>query len=101
MIRKKCASGGTQNESKSDRGGQPGNENALKKLRLHEPLSLETDDEVLRFIRSILIPETLRGNLGTRSCSALTTACRVLLDYGEGLKELERRISELERRQLR
>jgi hypothetical protein len=58
-------------------------------------LRLRSSDEILRFMREILIPQTLAGRIGTRQASAITTACKVLLDY-ESLQELEKRVAELE-----
>jgi hypothetical protein len=58
-------------------------------------LKLETSDEILTFMRKVLIPQTLAGRIGTRQSSAITTCCKVLLDY-DRLGELEKRIELLE-----
>jgi hypothetical protein len=46
-------------------------------------------------MREILIPYTLSGRIGTRQSSAITTACKCLLDY-DRLQELEERVEALE-----
>jgi hypothetical protein len=76
-------------------GGQPGNGNARKGIQLPGWLKLETSDEILAFMRKILVPYTLAGKIGTRACSAMTTVCKVLLDY-DRLEALEERVSRLE-----
>ena len=76
-------------------GGQPGNGNAKKGMQLPSWLSLKTSDEILRFMREILIPYTLSGRIWTRQSSAITTACKCLLDY-DRLQELEERVEALE-----
>jgi len=76
-------------------GGQPGNGNAKKGIVLPGWLKLRTSDEILRFMREILIPYTLSGRIGTRQSSAITTACKCLLDY-DRLQELEERVEALE-----
>jgi len=76
-------------------GGQPGNGNAKKGIVLPGWLKLRTTDEILRFMRQILIPYTLSGQIGTRQSSAITTACKCLLDY-DRLQELEERVEALE-----
>jgi len=42
------------------------------------------------FMREILIPYTLAGRIGTRQSSAITTACKVLLDYDADLRNLKK-----------
>ena len=81
---------------KKGRGAPVGNGNAKKGMQLPSWLSLKTSDEILRFMREILIPYTLSGRIGTRQSSAITTACKVLLDY-DRLQELEQRVEELEK----
>jgi len=56
---------------------------------------LQDPESVLRFIRTILIPYTLAGRIGTRQSSAITTACKVLLEYD--MRDLARRTEELEK----
>jgi len=75
-------------------GGQPGNRNGQKGMTIPD-LKLENSDEILRFMREVLIPSTLSGQIGTRQSSAITTACKLLLDY-ESLEKLEARLSRLE-----
>ncbi|MGA2460866.1 MAG: hypothetical protein ABSF82_05545 [Candidatus Bathyarchaeia archaeon] len=70
-------------------GGQPGNRNASKRVAMPEWLNLEEPASVIKFIRTILIPYTLAGRIGTRQSSAITTACKVLLDYDADLQHLE------------
>ncbi|MGA8905212.1 MAG: hypothetical protein WB661_09420 [Candidatus Bathyarchaeia archaeon] len=70
-------------------GGQLGNRNASKRVAMPEWLNLEEPESVLKFIRTILIPYTLAGRIGTRQSSAITTACKVLLDYDNDLRHLE------------
>ena len=77
-------------------GAPLGNSNARKGIPMPDGLKLESSDEVLRFMRVILIPSTLAGKIGTRQASAIITACKILLDY-EPLEELEKRIEELEK----
>ena len=52
-------------------GGQPGNGNAKKGIVLPDGLKLETSDEILTFMREILITYTLAGKIGTRQSSAI------------------------------
>ena len=86
---------------KSTRGeGAPrGNRNAVKGMIVPD-LKLESSDEILRFMREVLIPSTLSGQIGTRQSSAITTACKLLLDY-ESLQEIEARLSRLEEEKVR
>jgi len=76
-------------------GAPAGNSNAKKGMVLPGWLKLETSDEILGFMRKILVPYTLAGKIGTRACSAMTTVCKVLLDY-DRLEALESRVSRLE-----
>jgi hypothetical protein len=70
--------------------------NGRKGIHLPAWLKLNTSDQILRFMRKILIPYTLSGQLGCRQSSAITTCCKVLLDYDQ-LQELEKRIELLEK----
>lgn len=83
-------------KSNRGRGAPAGNGNAKKGMVLPDWLKLQTSDEILRFMREVLIPYTLSGRIGTRQSSAITTACKVLLDY-DRLQELENRVEQLER----
>jgi hypothetical protein len=76
-------------------GAPKGNVNGRKGIQLPDWLKLKNSDEILTFMRKILIPYTLSGQLGCRQSSAITTACKVLLDY-DRLQELEERVSRLE-----
>ena len=71
-----------------------GNANAKKGIVLRE-LKLDSAESILTFMRTILIPDTLAGRIGTRQSSAICTACKALLDYAS-LGSLEKRITELE-----
>jgi hypothetical protein len=46
-------------------GGQPGNRNAVKGIVLPLELKLDNAEAVLRFMRTVLIPSTLSGQIGT------------------------------------
>ena len=46
-------------------------------------------------MRTILIPGTLSGRIGTRAASAVNTSLKILLDY-ESLEQIEARLSKLE-----
>ena len=59
-------------------------------------LKLDDSTSILRFIREVLIPYTLNGQIGIQQSSNMITACKTLLDY-DSLTELEERIEELER----
>lgn len=76
-------------------GPPKGNVNGRKGIQLPGWLKLKSSDEILTFMRKILIPYTLSGQLGCRQSSAITTACKVLLEY-ESLQDLEKRIKSLE-----
>jgi BMFP domain-containing protein YqiC len=58
-------------------------------------LKLDSSASILRFIKEVLIPNTLNGQIGIQQSSTLVTACKTLLDY-ESLTELEKRIEQLE-----
>ena len=72
-----------------------GNLNGQKGLVLREPLNLENAESILKFIRTVLIPSALAGSLGVRAVTAITSACKVLLEY-ESLQQIEARVSRLE-----
>jgi hypothetical protein len=76
-------------------GGQPGNGNAKKRIELPAWLKLDSAESILKFMRTILIPGTLSGKIGTRAASAVNTSLKILLDY-ESLQEIEARLSRLE-----
>jgi BMFP domain-containing protein YqiC len=59
-------------------------------------LKLDDSASILRFIREVLIPYTLNGQIGIQQSSTMVTACKTLLDY-ESLTELEERVEELEK----
>jgi hypothetical protein len=48
----------------------PGNRNAQKGIVLPDWLKLDSAESILKFMRQILIPYTLSGQLGTRASSA-------------------------------
>jgi hypothetical protein len=76
-------------------GGQRGNRNAVKEFVLPEWLKLDSAECILQFMRTILIPNTLAGRIGTRAASAVNTSLKILLDY-ESLQDIEVRLSKLE-----
>ena len=76
-------------------GGQPGNRNRVKGIVLPEGLMLDSAESILKFMRTILIPGTLSGRIGTRAASAVNTSLKILLDY-ESLQQIEARLSKLE-----
>lgn len=80
---------------KRGRGAPEGNRNAAKRMTMPEWLHLDDPESILKFMRKILIPYTLAGRIGTRQSSAITTACKVLLEYD--LQELEERLERLEK----
>ena len=77
-------------------GAPVANTNAQKRIELPSWLNLESSENVLRFMREVLAPSAIKGKLGVRTVTALTTLCKVLLDY-ESLAKLEKRIMELEK----
>ena len=77
-------------------GAPAGNANGQKRAALPEWLDLQSSDGILRFMREILVPCAITGQLGVRNVTALTSVCKVLLDY-ESLTKLERRIEVLEK----
>jgi len=92
VVHKSISRGGRRPGS----GAPRGNGNARKGVRLPDWLKLTSSEEVLDFMRKILVPYGLSGQLGSRQVSALTTICKVLLDY-DRLEELEKRIEQLEK----
>jgi hypothetical protein len=99
MSRSRIGSGAVEHEQSN--GGPPeGNTNAQKRVPLPDWLNLESPDGVRRFMREILVPSALSGKLGVRVVSAVTTACKVLLDSQEAelLERLEERVEALEKR---
>jgi hypothetical protein len=83
-------------KSNGRRGAPRGNGNAKKGIQLPDWLKLETSDEILTFIRTILIPYTLSGQIGSRQAGAVNNSVKVLLEFGR-LEDLERRVLELEK----
>lgn len=59
-------------------------------------LKLDSSASILRFIKEVLIPNTLNGQIGIQQSSTIVTACKTLLDY-ESLTELEKRMEQLEK----
>jgi hypothetical protein len=57
---------------------------------------LDDSASILRFIKEVLIPYTLSGQIGMQQSSTIVTACKTLLDY-ESLIKLEDRIEQLEK----
>lgn len=84
-----------KSRKKNEAQARYGNGNAKKAMVLPEWLNLESSESILMFMRKILVPYTLAGKIGTRACSAMTTVCKVLLDY-DRLEALESRVSRLE-----
>jgi hypothetical protein len=84
------------------RGAPRGNVNARKGISMPQWMNLEDVESILRFMRQVLIPLTLSGKIGTRQSSAITTACRVLLDFDDDilrLREMESGLVRLEQEQ--
>jgi len=52
----------------------------------------------LRFVREILVPSAISGKFGVRTVTALTSICKVLLDY-DALQKLDSRVRRLEEQQ--
>jgi len=46
-------------------------------------------------MRELLVPSALNGELGVRNVTALTSVCKVLLEY-DRLEALEERVAQLE-----
>lgn len=66
-----------------------GNRNARKGIILPDNIKLDCVEGILAFMRSVLVPSTLSGEIGTRQSSAIATACKILLDYDADLRALE------------
>ena len=81
------------------RGGQAGNENAKKTLAWLDSYDLSTPQGVDGFLQEV-IKRTWTGELGTRAAGALNGSLRILLEH-LALPALERRIEELEKRELK
>jgi hypothetical protein len=105
------SSGRTQNESgrvlrisgpqllRAIRGGQPGNRNAVKALEWLDSYDLSTPAGLDSFMQEV-VRQVWRGELGTRAASSINGTLRLLLEHMT-LPSLEKRIEELERRQVR
>ena len=78
-------------------GGQLRNGNAKKGIVLPDNVKLDTVEGILTFMRTVLIPSTLSGEIGTRQSSAIATACKILLDYDADLRALEEIKTRLDR----
>jgi len=90
----------TQNNRMRGLGGAPaGNENAKKSLAWLDTYDLSTPEGVDGFLQEV-IKRTWTGELGTRAAGALNGSLRILLEHLT-LPALEKRITELERRQMR
>jgi hypothetical protein len=74
---------------KRRRGAPVGNGNARKRFILPKRLKLDDVESILKFMAETLIPLTLSGKIGTRQSSAITTACRTLLDYDNDLRHIQ------------
>ncbi|MGA2626115.1 MAG: hypothetical protein ABSF63_03520 [Candidatus Bathyarchaeia archaeon] len=74
---------------KRSRGAPIGNGNARKRIIIPNRLRLDDVESILKFMREMLIPFTLSGKIGTRQSSAITTACRTLLDYDNDLRHIQ------------
>lgn len=81
--------------SRPGAGAPGGNRNGQKAIPLPENFDLETSEGILRFIKSVLIPSALTSSLGVRSVTAITSCCKLLLDY-ESLTALEARVKAIE-----
>lgn len=90
-------------QSKGKRGAPPNNANPQKRIQLPDWLNLESPDGVRRFMREILVPSALSGKLGVRVVSAVTTACKILLESQETeiLQQLQERVEALEKQRVR
>jgi len=112
MVKASSRSGRTQNESgksvvrisgrqlvRALRGGQPGNQNALKALPWLEEYDLSTPDGVKKFLAEV-VKATWTGQLGTRQASALNGSIRLMFEHGF-LPEVVARIEQLEKAKAR
>jgi hypothetical protein len=100
---KRRRSGVVEHEQSRGPGAPPNNANPQKRIELPDWLDLTTPEGVRRFMREILVPNAISGKLGVRVVSAVTTACKVLLDSQEAeiLQQLQERIEALEKQRLR
>jgi len=76
-------------------GAPLSNTNSQKKLQLPEGFDLSNGEGICRFLREFVVPAAVTGGLGVRNVTAITSACRLLLDF-LGLEVLEQRIKSLE-----
>ena len=86
-------------EAKVRQGAPAGNENAKKCLTWLDTYDLSTPEGVDGFLQEV-IKRTWTGELGTRAAGALNGSLRILLEHLT-LPALEKRISELEKRDVR
>jgi len=105
------SSGRTQNESarvvrvsgpqllRVLRGGQVGNENAKKALTWLDSYDLSTPAGLDGFMQEV-VRQVWMGELGTRAASSINGTLRLLLEHMT-LPSLEKRISELEKREVK
>jgi hypothetical protein len=100
---KRRRSGVVEHEQSNGAGAPEGNTNPQKRIVLPEWLDLTTPEGVRKFMREILVPSAISGKLGVRVVSAVTTACKVLLDSQEAeiLQQLQERIEALEKQRLK
>jgi len=79
-------------------GGQPGNLNRQKSVKMPDDCDLSKREGVEKFLREFLIPAAVSGELGVRTITALTTCSKVLLDAqtNDLLEALDQRIKSLE-----
>jgi hypothetical protein len=92
------SSSGLEHERHSSQA-RPGNRNPQKHVSLPEWLDLTSPEGVRRFMREILVPTAITGQLGVRVITALTSICKTLLDSQQAtiLQELQARLDRLEK----
>ena len=76
------------------RGGQLGNQNALKALVWEDNYDLSNPNGIRRFLVEV-IKAVWEGKLGTRAASSLNGSLRLIFELVE-LPELEKRIEQME-----
>ena len=76
-------------------GAPESNCNAQKKLLMPDGHDLSSSVGICKFLREFVVPAAVTGGLGVRNVTAITSACKVLLDY-ESLEKIEERVSKLE-----
>jgi hypothetical protein len=76
------------------RGGQLGNQNALKALVWEDTYDLSKPEGIRRFLVEV-IKAVWEGRLGTRAASSLNGSLRLIFELVE-LPELEKRIEQME-----